>query len=523
MSWFTILFNKKKITSIEEIKEKVGYIFFAYAKKGHRRKILLPENFNLDEHIAQYPPERHGFINGKSREGLKFTKDKIFYFLGLLSSIPARNTDLINEDGFVPIIMSRLQKNIRDIISYKDYLVNTRVLVCNPYYIPKKRSRRYKWTNTYIESKFVLKEVICSHEEDIYFMQEESVEQNAEYLFHWYKQNKLNINPVASDYAYKIREVLMENKEDWDVNNSTFEVQNPLLRYQSAMLNIGKIGNNDYQPHIDKTVFRLHSVITNLQKDYRNFINYENQNLVCIDIKNCQPYLSYLLFNPDFWTRNSSLPLNFYSLPLNVQKLFIPIPRLLIEIQDFLNSTDQNSFNEYKELVSSGRIYERIIEVCSNELNRVITRKEAKTLMFYILFSSNRGQSNDYLMNQMKKIFNSSLYPNIAELFRIIKKEYTSINQEKQHNRLSILSQSIESSIILHKCCKRIWEEGNHQIPVFTIHDSIATTSEYAEYVKTVMKEELEYYIGISPSLDTEEWDVAKLKYQDIYHNITQE
>lgn len=67
----------------------------------------------------------------------------------------------------------------------------------------------------------------------------------------------------------------------------------------------------------------------------------------------------------------------------------------------------------------------------------------------------------------------------------------------------------MESEIILHRCCKRIWEEDNHQVPVFTIHDSIATTIEHVEYVQTVMREELTKAIGIAPTLKIEQWVVT--------------
>lgn len=129
-------------------------------------------------------------------------------------------------------------------------------------------------------------------------------------------------------------------------------------------------------------------------------------------------------------------------------------------------------------------MYETMAEVCQASLHKPIDRKEAKILMFYLLFSSNQGQHDDITINQMRKIFSSELFPKVAELFKLIKHKYKHVEEEKQHNRLACLLQSIESEIILHRCCKRIWEEGNQQIPVFTIHDSIATTTEHVEYVK---------------------------------------
>ena len=140
-----------------------------------------------------------------------------------------------------------------------------------------------------------------------------------------------------------------------------------------------------------------------------------------------------------------------------------------------------------------------------------IERDDAKILMFYLLFSGNQGQHDDPMINNLKRIFTTELYPKVAELFRIIKRNYSDCPMEDPHSRLSRMLQAIESTIILHKCCKRIWVEREHTIPIFTIHDSIVTTQEHYEYVRQVMHEELTRYIGMPPSLSIETWDIANL------------
>ena len=153
------------------------------------------------------------------------------------------------------------------------------------------------------------------------------------------------------------------------------------------------------------------------------------------------------------------------------------------------------------------------------EVQSRIERKDAKVLMFYLLFSSNRGQHDDPTINELKRIFSTELYPKVAELFRIIKREYADAEMDKPHSRLSRLLQSIESTIMLHRCCKRIWEEGGQEIPIFTIHDSIVTTCEHQEYVQTVIAEEFAKNIGKSPALSIETWSEKNLD-QNIYNEI---
>jgi hypothetical protein len=48
-------------------------------------------------------------------------------------------------------------------------------------------------------------------------------------------------------------------------------------------------------------------------------------------------------------------------------------------------------------------------------------------------------------------------------------------------------------------------------VPVFTIHDSIATTTEHVEWVKGIMQEELTNAIGIPPTLKEEQWNLSQV------------
>ena len=107
---------------------------------------------------------------------------------------------------------------------------------------------------------------------------------------------------------------------------------------------------------------------------------------------------------------------------------------------------------------------------------------------------------------KMKRIFKAT-FPEIYGLIELAK---TGI---KQKNRFACLLQSVESEIILHRCCKRIWDEGEHKVPVFTIHDSIATTSEYVKFVRNIMDEELtKAAAGVHPNFKTEVWSESNLK-----------
>ena len=65
--------------------------------------------------------------------------------------------------------------------------------------------------------------------------------------------------------------------------------------------------------------------------------------------------------------------------------------------------------------------------------------------------------------------------------------------------------QHIESYLVLDVICKRISEE-HPDLPIYTIHDSIATTSGKEGIVEAIMKAELAKHIGITPNLKYDYW-----------------
>ncbi|AHW62351.1 hypothetical protein FH5T_20015 [Draconibacterium orientale] len=66
--------------------------------------------------------------------------------------------------------------------------------------------------------------------------------------------------------------------------------------------------------------------------------------------------------------------------------------------------------------------------------------------------------------------------------------------------------QRIESEVILRKVVSRIASEKPN-LPIFTIHDSVATTVGDEKYVKNVMKEEIKSFTKLNAKFGLEYWD----------------
>ena len=486
---------KERLLKEISMKEPVRRIVSALAlpKKYTGSFALLPVNFDLDRHLERFPVTDYFFVKDESGHikavnqngtlGYYFDKERLVHIIGLISSIPAGNRDLVTDNGYVPINSSVLRNYFKDYFSYLDYLLRTGVLITDGIAFKGEKSYGYKFSPEYENQPMIRYIYLAARDvrpepvlEERFNRHTGKFEHNPlldyPYLSYWYKQMKLGINPAAEDFAWHRRAIAYRGSSNKD----------PQAQYQSALCNIIALENKEYKAQIDSNVHRLHSAITNMQKDYRNFLKYDGQELTAIDISNSQPFLLCILFNPDFWDRDSDAYINIGHLPENIQKLFRP--SLVSEIKKHIAATSVTEFQEYIREASAGNLY----EFMQSEINNPeIDRSRVKTMILITFFSDNR-----YI-----------LFPKIYELIALCKRS--------RKNRFACLLQSVESEIILHRCCKRIWDEGGHKIPVFTIHDSIATTAENVKFVRNIMDEELTRAAGVHPSFKTELWSESNL------------
>ena len=501
---------KERLLKEISMKEPVRRIVSALAlpKKYTGSFALIPANLDLDRHLERFPVTDYFFVKDESGHikavnqngtlGYYFDKERLVHIIGLISSIPAGNRDLVTNNGYVPINSSVLRNYFKDYFSYLDYLLRTGVLITDGIAFKGEKSYGYKFSPEYENQPMVKYTYLAARNvhpepvlEERFNRHTGKFEHNPlldyPYLSYWYREMKLGINPAAEDFAWHRRTIAYRGSSNKD----------PQAQYQSALCNIIALENKEYKAQIDSNVHRLHSAITNMQKDYRNFLKYDGQELTAIDISNSQPFLLCILFNPDFWDRDSDAYINIGHLPENIQKLFRP--SLVSEIKKHIASTSETEFQDYIREASAGNLY----EFMQSEINNPeIDRSRVKTMILITFFSDNRYISQKTEDAALKRKFRA-LFPKIYELIALCKRS--------RKNRFACLLQSVESEIILHRCCKRIWDEGEHKVPVFTIHDSIATTAENVKFVRNIMDEELTRAAGVHPSFKTELWSESNL------------
>ncbi len=480
-------------------------------------RIFLPKTLKekVEELLEQYPPEIKNF-----------RRDKLFYILSLIHEIPARNKrNGMSDNGFTNLNAQLLQKFVYNYREYLNYLLQHGIILCDDHFIPGIKSKGYRITNEYagpVAPKMISNpELIRSLKKHRWELLGKT--RKYRYLYKWMDGLEIDF-AAAKNYIKAQLENRLQHPEarEWDYKRKRYK--DPLEQFNSAMINLYYLKDKKFYFFVDPNVGRLHTNLTNMQSDLRNFITWKGQKLVSVDISNSQPYLAVKLFSPSFYDtalkddgKNFSV-LDFTSPKTSIiseisNKLPSKLPNNTLNSLTTTNNApplmlgkplqqyDKQDVGLFIDLVAKGQLYEHLEAAFKAELGLTLTsRKNIKAAVFQVLFTDNRfiGQKEA----APKRIF-KKLFPTVYLIFSLYKKQDATI--------LPRLLQQIEARLILDIITKRIAHEKPH-IPIFTIHDSITTTNDNLEYVKKIMKEELTLHIGIRPNLKVEYWTTEQLR-----------
>ena len=152
---------------------------------------------------------------------------------------------------------------------------------------------------------------------------------------------------------------------------------------------------------------------------------------------------------------------------------------------DVINSFEElDGLGQYIEDVVSGDLYE-VLKTSFEEVFEYSLgeREQYKEVIMTVLFTKNG-------YNPKSKLLFASRYPFVDSVFRESKR--------KDYKALSKQLQRLESKLILRTVCKEI-NSLDSTIPMFTIHDSILTSSKHIETVKSKLIDILTLEIGFEP------------------------
>ena len=463
--------------------DKVNQVINKENKSG-TLTLYIPSNFDIDKLVKDNPPT------------FKYHRDKFIYLAQLINDLPSRKkTDKVLVD-YVPFYSKLIQRRVRDYRKHLDYLVEQGVFEENKQYIVGKKSRSFRFSesfDTIIKPTVITKPTLIKSilkfidlDDDVCSLYQTAEKDELYYLTKWFN-GKLTVDMNGA-------KKYLEGLRQQELDQFLFKYD-AMRRFNSRYIVLLKIERGEFAHTIDKTARRLHTVLTQLKSELRQFIQYNGKPLIAIDITNSQPYLSTILFNYEkFRENNISSLITLYNNTYNTTDIFNS--QLYYVSKNVKNAKDSASVNKYIEMVKSGRLYEEFgkILVERNLLtDSLLLRKEAKTIIFSSIFSPNQAIA----YNEEMKIF-KEVFPDVYEIYRGVK--------QNEHRTLACLLQNLEAKLVLENACKFITEE-HPEIPLFTLHDSIITTEGNEEYVYNVLYEVLLKAIGIPPTLKYERWE----------------
>jgi hypothetical protein len=468
-------------------------ILGAISQRGRKKTpchLYVPAIFDATKEL---PPELHRYA------------DCARYFLHRIywGRVQKRTTP----DGFVCLKWDYLRRIIPDrvLTPLKKALIDSNVIECDNRYIEGEKSFGYRLCSPFSESAIIRIAV-----EDEVTADRVRANRRAEYKkirldVHKYLRKKLWALEIDLPFALS----LLKPHPEYDIVK--IPAENISLRdFRFSVCRYGRV-------HTDLT--RCHKVI-------RPALHVKGQHLVEIDIANSQPlFLSLLIINYrnqgnklfKQFTKSGNPYKKIDELIASTVKPFpqkkksnttpsaLPAYTTCKASREVMQSTAQTGFaklnkspsrvavnrshlsddeQQFVRLCGEGHLYEELMERMELPF-----RKWVKQDFFEVLFGKNS------LKSPLKEEF-KELFPHVAEVIRSLKRH--------DYKFLPCLMQNIESNFVINTVCRRLMNEIP-DAPVFTIHDSILTTNEFADEVQQIMSEEFQG-LGLSPKLHRKDY-----------------
>jgi choline kinase len=427
---------------------------------------------------------------------------KAAYLLNLLFYLPIKAKDKY-EDGWIPIC-SELIKNIKGYAKYISFLKEKGFIIesYKNYSTSSGKCKSFRLGGTYM-----------NHVIDYQLITDNT------YFIKKLNEFKLDRMKTADDKCLHLTKWLNPDLLEIDYDKAIKYTQDNykgtgnIRKKNKRIFAIKSIHNKSWTYSREGNDNRLHSILTSLPKDLRCYVKYNNESLISFDIKNSQPFIYASILN------------QVINYKINLIKCFINNTNHMLytsimcdlfrdtlnskEIQVFINQVLEGTFYEtYGDILYNEAI---ISENVNNECYIInVTKTPTQFKREPLKFNSRRNVAKHIIL---KTLFSSKDYH--SDIINIFKKHYSEVYKVTQiikgtseaKNFFPILLQNIEADCVLDYCTDKM-AKHYPEMPLFTIHDSIITTSEYQSILEEEFKKSLKIYFGLDPKLHEEPWNV---------------
>lgn len=487
---------------------------------------LEQELFNrLEDSVNEY--NKHYAPTDKN----KISMDKAVFLIYYIRLKKFQNQDkLIN--GYVRLHSEILNNYLNDELKkYRIFLTTKDYIKTIPYCVDEKKSRGYKVLplakkEASKKRKYISYEFINRSYEDFLnkkidkterlTKRKKAADRSTQHLTKWLNQDNIKIDWES---AYKWIE---ENKVLKDEQKFFYSFAVEKIRFE--IWHYSRSGNDN----------RLHSNLTNLPSDLRQFVSIDGSSLVSLDIRSSQPYILAGILNLLIIDKNRLIKL------VNIIKCKRVKDRLLSLMNlTSLKTSTIIDFKAYINLICETDIYQYVADKLSDDfvdsikseskekpfkdaiLNTATNKTETKgfkslrayckTLTLEYLYCSIENS-----LERIKQI--RTIYPKAVNKFihdfKYCKALEVPKHKRTKRQRAKIVTskklfpkflQQLEAGILLDTITKEL-SKLYPKMFIATIHDSIIVPVKYKNEIKNYLEKRLFEIFGIEAKIKVEPW-----------------
>ncbi|MBK9272756.1 MAG: hypothetical protein IPM48_14300 [Saprospiraceae bacterium] len=444
-------------------------------KVKQTKRILLPESIDLDLLVSELPQKPR-----KYKENPKLKRDEFAYIIYIILLRIAYKRKQYEKRKFVGFHSKELEEYSRDYSSIMSILEKNQIIEIDHFYLKEETTKGYAFCEGILSTE--LSEYIITTKKFI----KKKFENEKE---------KSNEAPHIEALIFWLKELTIEEHNAIECLKNMYEQKNlNILNYYQNRVAILNIVHKQWYFIIDQSAGRVHTTITSLKKELREYLNIRGKRLKETDISNCQPLVSLTLFHKELrikykidWTITSAI--NLYNTRkgdhdyINRHSSF---PFLPSNIDDFINKNDVRIFIR---LVSKGKLYKFLLNKYNWKFPRKkLDLKRLKKNVIACLFSPSAWNST---IVKLLRLY----FPNVINVFDHLKIGFTKTSNGKGFQKrtafdppclLAILLQSLEANLVIHQIVPDIIAK-NSDIPIITIHDAILSFPEHEKLIKEIM------------------------------------
>ena len=505
-------------------------------QKNEGLKLIIPSSVDVKSIIS-----RLNLSKTQSRN----LENRIYYILSRVV-VHNENLELYKNNNFRRTLRSEQMKKILGNRQYRhamNLLMDPEdpVLLSDHKYQPGRKSKSYWLANKYNTGGITIKVLsekleMVQRIKDLYSSHQESLDmmERYDFLINQFNNHSISFDPSVFDYIANMYRLLKKQV----VKNNKYQkmvIHNLIGRW---LYFVDKVNDGELNPLVSGKNHRLNSLFTLIPKNLRQWILVDGKSLIGVDVKACAPYLLASVMKSEFFNSGDegynlktiypSLFNKLYSRNM-VQGIWDKEQNWVISNTGYNGSYVANStgipssiiynkeeqlkyssfmwcqnftmeeINDIKEYqnISFGSDYYTI--VIKSDLDEEITpeeleqeRKNFKKNSMYILFDSKQSRRN-----------NNRHVQHMNKCFRGVNKWLEIALESIGGNELSYILQRAESYYLLNHVSRQ-FNQMYPDAPLFTLHDGLFTTQEFAERLKSLIIDTGLELTGILPGAKIE-------------------